>query len=347
MLLSAFINSGFDPQNLEKLLKKNLKISGWKLDVTKNSSLHIPVTTLNVRGKKTFGSPAEMKSIIQKSAFSAEVRAKGQAILDALIEAESAVHKVPLKGVHFHELNSIDTLVDIMGACACIEALKIDKVIASPVNLGSPMPATVEITRKYKIPVYSSDPSFEMTTPTGAAIISGLVQEFGDMPLMKVEKLGLGSGTKKSSSGFGVLKAFIGSLEQDINFDTDEVILLETNIDDMDPRIYPYVMEKMFTAGAKDVWFNQVMMKKGRPGIVLSALCSRDNEKTLAEILFKETTTLGIRRFAVPRYVLKRKVRSDSKIAYLSAKKTKVKAEFEVIKRRAIETGKPLGKLLY
>ena len=346
MLLSSLINSGIDPKGLENTLKKNLELSGWKLEIHRNRAVHFPVTTLNVAGNITFSSPAQMKSIIRKSSFSADIRKKGIAILDTLIDAESAVHKVPLKGVHFHELNSIDTLVDVMGACVCVDLLKADKVMASPVNLGSPMPATIEIARSRKIPVFSSDPSFEMATPTGAAIIANIADEFGEMPLMKFEKTGFGSGTKRSSKGYSILKVYLGEAGGAGVYQSDETVLLETNIDDMDPRIYPYVMEKLFEAGAKDVWFNQVLMKKGRPGIVLSALSARGEENKLVDVLFKETTTLGIRRFAVPRYILKRKVTGDKKIAYVSKRKTKIKSEFELAKRIALESEEPLSDVL-
>ena len=346
MLLSSFINLGIDPKALERSLKKNLKISGWSLDVSRNKAIHFPATTLNVKGNITFSSPAQMRSIIKKSAFSESVREKGLAILDTIIEAESAVHKVPLEGVHFHELNSIDTLVDIMGACVCVELLKAAKIIASPLNLGSPMPATIEIVRRGKIPVLSTDPSFEMTTPTGAAIISNMADKFSDMPLMKIEKTGFGSGTKRSLKGYSIMKIFVGEAAGIGAYQNDETVLLETNIDDMDPRIYPYVMEKLFAAGAKDVWFTQVLMKKGRPGIVLSALGARGDENKLVDVLFNETTTLGIRRFEVPRYVLKRKVAGDKKIAYLNKKKTKIKSEFELAKKLALESKQPLSDIL-
>ncbi|MCX5781646.1 MAG: DUF111 family protein, partial [Elusimicrobia bacterium] len=128
MILSSFINAGINPKELEQALKKSLKLDGWKLEVSLNRKVHFPVTTLNVKGNIVFSSPQEMRSIIQKSLLPDKARKKSLAILDSLIKAESRVHKVPLKGVHFHELNSIDTLVDITGSCGCLDMLQIDKV---------------------------------------------------------------------------------------------------------------------------------------------------------------------------------------------------------------------------
>lgn len=346
MILASLINAGVNPGELEESLKKNLKVNGWKLRVSNNSSIHFPVTTLTVEGKKHFSSTKEIAGIIKNSSFSNDLKVKGLSIFGTLVKAEAKVHEVPEDRVHFHEINSIDTLVDIMGAVVCLDKLKIEKVISSPVNLGSQMPATIEIVKTKKLPVFSSDSSFEMTTPTGAAIISALANEFGEMPLLKVEKYGFGSGTKKLSKGFSIMKVVVGIEEKIGEFDTDLSVLLETNIDDMDPRIYPYVMEKLFSAGAKDVWFTQVLMKKGRPGIILSALCSGENEQKLAEIIFSETTTLGIRRFSVPRYILKRKLTGDKKIAYFSDGKRKIKSEYEVIRNKALKSGQSISDLL-
>jgi len=346
MILSSFISAGVKAKALEEALKKNLKIDGWKLEVSRNRHIHFPAITVNIKGEKIFSSPEAIRSIIRKSTFSKKIKYRGLGTIDTLIMAEAKVHKVPLNGVHFHELNSIDTLVDVMGASACVEFLNIDKVISSSLNLGSAMPATLEIVKMKQLPVFSGDPSFEMTTPTGAAIISELADEFAEMPPVKIENYGFGSGTKKSKSGYSVMKVVIGETEGINYFDTDQAVLLETNIDDMDPRIYPYVMEKLFSAGAKDVWFTQVMMKKGRPGIILSALCDAPREKGLVNIIFAETTTLGIRRFVIPRYVLKRRIVGDKKIAHFSTGKHKIKSEFEVVKKKAIRYQQPLSDLL-
>ena len=346
MLLSAFISAGVKHSELENLLKRSLKLKGWNLRVERNRVFHVPVMKTEVLGDHRFRSPAEIRKIIAKSSFSPELKDRCLRILNSLVQAEAKVHRVPLTGVHFHELNSIDTLIDIAGACLCLDLANVKEVYASPVNIGSPMPAAMEILRERKVPVFSSDTSFELTTPTGAAIISEIVSRFGDMPEMKIEASGFGSGTKKSSKGFSLLKLFVGETAQESAVFGDEVILLETNIDDMDPRIYPYVTEKLFSAGAKDVWMTQVLMKKGRPGIVLSALSSPDYEKKLVDVLFRETTTLGIRRFAVPRYILKRKVRGDRKIGFLGKGKAKVKSEFEIVKREAHESGRPLSDSL-
>jgi len=260
------------------------------------------------------------------------------------------VHNIPPDKIHFHEINSIDTLIDVAGSSLAFDMLGIEEIYSSPLNLGRAAPATLEIVKAKSVPVYSSNPRVEMTTPTGAAIISSVAKAFGVMPEMKIESTGSGAGTFDFDDTPNILSLMIGTQAsrkiRDSSIPTDNVKVVETNIDDMDPRIYPYVMEKLFACGAKDVWLNQVIMKKGRPGIVLSVICSQEIENTVVNIIFKETTTLGIRSYPCSRHVLRRDTGTDRKTAYVPGSKPKVKSEFEKVKLQAQAQHKPLKNIL-
>lgn len=348
MLIASLIDAGISNKLLEKELQKRLKMTGWSLEVNTTQRHHFPAKLLSVKGDITFRSPYHMREIISDASFTPETKSLMLKILDNLIAAEAKVHNIPPSKIHFHELNSIDTLVDITGFCYCLELLGISQVHASPLNVGRPAPATIEILKKCRAQVYSDNPAVELTTPTGAAILSTISKSFGNMPELKIEKSGFGAGHKIIEKTPNILNALIGAAGAvHTMFETDEVILIETNIDDMDPRLYPHVMEKLFLSGAKDVWLTQVLMKKGRPGIILSALSSIENESELARIIFRETTTLGIRRQSVPRFLLNRETKPGKKIARLPGGETKIKSEYETTRQKAIKTSTPLIKILY
>ena len=350
MILASCISSGLSAGLLEKNLKEKLHLAGWDLEVTEIAKKHFPAVHVNVAGRIRFGSVEKMRSIIEKSALSGTVKTRSLKILETLVNAEARVHRLPADKVHFHELNSIDTLVDITGASLALDMLGIGEVYSSPLNLGKAAPATMEIVKSRNIPVYSSNPRVEMTTPTGAAIMSVAAVSFGAMPEMKVENSGSGAGSFDFDDMPNILGLSVGlrpaKAGQDLGIPTDEVKVIETNIDDMDPRMYPYVMEKLFAAGAKDVWFTQVIMKKGRPGIVLSVICSGENEKNLTDIIFKETTTLGVRSHPCSRHVLRRETGAATKTAFVPGGKPRIKSEFEKAKQQAQSQKKPLKNVL-
>jgi hypothetical protein len=348
MILASFLNAGLDAKRLENTLKKALRFKNWKLEVKSTESLyHIPLPQVNVKGEKKFASPIDMVNFIKRSGLSAKVKGLSLKILESMILAESKVHKMHKSRIHFHELNSLDTVIDITGSCLALELLKIDEVYASNINIGRPAPAALELVRKNKVPVYSNNPDVELATPTGLAVISNMVIGFGEMPQMVLENYGMGAGTQKINRNYLTVSIGQSLNKENTYYSSDEVVVLETNIDDMDPRIYPYLIEKALSLGAKDAWLTQVLMKKGRPGIVLSVICHKNNEKDIVNLLFNETTTLGIRRRESNRYILNRKLLKDKKIAYLSGKKMKVKSEYENAKLQSLRTHKPLKNIIY
>jgi hypothetical protein len=348
MFLSAFFHAGVSPRAIEKQLKDGLKIQGWKLVVTTVERRHLRGRRLVVKGDRHFSSPMAMRRLVAGGLLSDGVKEKALSILDRLIAAESRVHGVAESKVHFHELNSVDTLVDVVGSCLVLEQAKVTSVFCSPINVGRPAPAATEISRKYEIPIYSTSALRELATPTGVAIASAVVKSFGPMPLLKIEHSGYGAGAAETDASPNMLQVLIGTpmTQSGIPVRTEECVVFSTNIDDMDPRIYPCVIEKLLVAGAHDAWLTQVLMKKGRPGIVLSALCRPEDEGTVANIIFRETTTLGIRREIISRYVLERAKARGAKIAFVPGGGRRIKSEFDDARKSAAKRNIPLVRIL-
>jgi uncharacterized protein (TIGR00299 family) protein len=343
MMVASFVDSGLPAKRLETFLRRSLPVKDWKLEFPKVERGHHAARQMLVKGDMSFHSPRKMKLVFKKSSLPPKVKQRSIAVLDALVAAESAVHGMPTDKVHFHELNSIDTIIDIGGVCAALHLLKIDRLCSSAINVGRPAPATLELLKVKQLPVFSTHVQFESATPTGIAIVSTIAESFGSMPAMAVCQSGFGAGTKVIPGESNMLQLVIG--EQPgvaASYDQDTVVHLETNIDDMDPRVYPYIIEKLLFAGANDAWMSQVIMKKGRPGVVLSVLCSQKKEQEMAGILFEETTTLGIRRTKNERYMLPRIVKDGRKIAVLTGGRKRIRAEYEVAKQEALKKKKPL-----
>ncbi|MCX7903415.1 MAG: nickel pincer cofactor biosynthesis protein LarC [Caloramator sp.] len=292
-------------------------------------------------------------NIIDKSAISEGAKNIAKRIFNIIAEAEAKVHGKSIDEVHFHEVGAVDSIIDIVSVAVCIDYLKPDKIVSSYVNTGSgfvkcqhgilpvPAPATINILKD--VPIYSDERKFELTTPTGAAILKGLCTEFVEGINMKVKAVGYGCG-KKNTEKPNVLRVVLGEE------DKEEVVLIETTIDDMNPQFYGYVMDKLFEKGALDVYLTPVYMKKNRPGIVISVLVHENKEKSIVEVLFKETTTIGIRKFKIKRYELQREIkRVETELGDVNFKISKydgvivnVSPEYEDLKRIAREKGVPL-----
>jgi uncharacterized protein (TIGR00299 family) protein len=370
MCLGAIIGAGASIKELEKELKK-IPIGGFKLLSKKVKRARFKATKVDVIQKSKIKNQRakrwrEVEKIIQQSSLSRDVKQKGLKIFKRLFEAESKVHGEAFNHVHLHELGAIDCIVDIIGTVIGLNILGVQKVYSSPINLGGglmetedgtlpvPAPATAEILKK--LPVYSNDVFCELTTPTGAAIIKELSSEFGIMPVMGVEKIGLGAGSKNLKDKPNVLRLFIGnSLESTCTplwerGDDDKVTVIETNIDDMNPQVYEYVMEKLFRTGALDAYLTHILMKKGRPGIKLTVLCSEEKKEDLMEVILKETTTIGLRFYEAKRKVLQRKTKTiDTKFGKVRVKLSglgneilKVTPEYEDCKKIAKRLNMPL-----
>lgn len=372
MCLGALVDAGVPLKKIEAGLK-GLQIKGYSLTAEKVTRASIAATKVDVilksggkgheeRGKRW----KDIKDIIDSSALPGHIKQKGLKIFRFLFEAEGRVHGERYDKTHLHELGAVDCMVDIFGTLIGLDILGVDTIYASAVNLGSgrvrtehgrlpvPAPATAELLKG--VPVYSSNaPSFELTTPTGAAILKGVAEAFINIPLMCIETVGNGAGRKDVGDFPNMLRIFIGESADKVNGDClPQVILIEANIDDMNPQIYEFVMELLFEAGALDVYLTAVIMKKSRPGVVLTVLCSEDRRLDLIAIILKETTSIGVRYYEASRVVLERGIKELKteygkirvKVATIDKGKVKFGAEYEDCKKIARKYKMPLIEVM-
>ena len=305
---------------------------------------------------------SDIKRLIQKSDLKETVKELSLAIFEKIAVAEAKVHHQEVEEVHFHEVGATDSIVDIVGAAICFDALNVEKVICTPIELGSgfvwcqhgklpvPAPATAEIL--HGIPTHRGGVSGEATTPTGAAILAVIVDEFVENPLFVSEKIGYGIGFKDFEIP-NVLRVSLGTIEREFQSDvlmTQERII-ETNLDDMNPELIPFIEEELLAIGALDVFRTPIQMKKGRSGVKLSILVGNDKKDQILEYLFTQTSTFGVRSFVVDKMMMKREYEMISteygevqiKKAILNGEVVKYKPEFEDIKRISKETKIPIN----
>jgi hypothetical protein len=261
----------------------------------------------------------EIREIIFKAAIGANAKTTAIAIFEALGAAEAKIHNMDIDKVHFHEVGAVDALVDIVCTAVGAEALGVDEMVCSSLNVGGgtvkcahgtlpvPAPATVELLQGAS--VYSSGVQAELVTPTGAAIVKTLVKRFGTFPEMKIEKSGYGAGTRDFPGHANVLRLTIGEAQTKIAGKTlqETISVLEANLDDMNPQVFGYVLDRLLEEGALDVFGLPVQMKKNRPGMLLTVLCRQEDVSKLTDLIFKETTTLGVREREEKRRILARK----------------------------------------
>jgi len=367
MILGALMDAGIPLEKLKKELSR-LPVRGYALEVKKVKRAGFMATKVDVklqgsglRGRKLAKQLKDIKEIINASTLSDEIKQKGLKIFRRLFNAEAKAHGERLEMTHLHELGAVDCIVDIFGALISLDMLGIEKIYSSPINLGSgtintehgtlpiPAPATANLLKN--IPVYSSDIPFELTTPTGAVIVSTLAHGFGTMPCMSLARIGSGAGNKDFKYQPNVLRVFIGEKsEARSQRSENNITVIETNIDDMNPQVYEYVIERLFKAGALDVFLTQVIMKKGRPGIKLTALCNNDRKDDLIKIIFAETTSIGVRFHYVQREILNRTIEPvDTKFGKMKMKLSrqgdniiKITPEYEDCKKIAKKLKIPL-----
>ncbi|MFH1096233.1 MAG: nickel pincer cofactor biosynthesis protein LarC [Candidatus Desantisbacteria bacterium] len=360
MILGALLDAGVDIKWLTQELSSmeiefSLETTSVTMSGLKGLCAHVLVDTKRL-------SPTEMFSIINKSSLDEGIKTTSCQIIDRLVQAEAFAHGIHSHEVHFHELGDKDTLVDVVGSVLSLHYLGIDKIYSSPLNLGGgkvccehgilsvPAPATAELIKGF--PVYSSPGADkELTTPTGAAIITTLGTGVDCMPKMRVKKIGYGAGSHETNIP-NILRVFIGETT-DI-YEEDVVTLLSTNIDDMNPEIYDYLMEGIMKQGALDVYLTPIHGKKNRMGILLSVLTLEETVDRLISFIFSQTTTIGIRIQRMPRKKLPRQsVELNTRYGILTAKeatiedKKRVMPEYEECRRIAIEQDVPLQEVYW
>ena len=376
MVLGALLEIVGDENYLLQELKK-LNINGYKLQISKKEKNGITGTYVEVvvDGKDEYGhihhleehehhhhehrNLKDVNEIIDNSSLKEEVKDLAKRIFLRLAKAESKVHNKSLEEVHFHEVGAIDSIIDIVGTAILINKINPDKIISSIVNDGYgfiecahgtmsvPVPATSEIFAESAVKFRQIDIDTELVTPTGAAIISELAEEFINLPIMETEKIGWGAGYKELKIP-NILKVYYGKMEKQ----NEEFVVMETNIDDASGEILGYTQELLFKNGALDVFYTPIFMKKNRPAYRLTVMCKKEDIYKLQNIIFKETTTIGIRyRFEYRTKLEREMVEHNTKYGKIKAKKvinngdTYIYPEYESIKKLAEKNNIPLKEL--
>jgi hypothetical protein len=366
MLLGALLDAGVPLPDLQTQLQA-LDLPGWELTSEKVWKNGMAATYAKVRAKDTttHRSLSTILSIIEKSSLPAQVKAQASAVFKKLGEAESSVHDVPLEKIHFHEVGAIDAIIDITGACIGFASLGIERFACSPLNVGGgtanmahgvlPVPAPATARLLIGKPSYSNGVQKELVTPTGAAIVATLCETFGPQPPMSVAAIGYGAGTADLEGQPNVLRLMVGESAEKSASSTDETIhVLEANLDDMNPQIYGYFLEKALAAGALDVFATAVQMKKNRPGMLVTVLCKSQDADKLTKLLFEETTTLGVRSHTASRRILPRESVSVStqfgdvrvKVARVNGRIQHAAPEFDDCRKLAEEKNVPLHRVI-
>ncbi len=367
MVLGAQVDAGCRLEHLEAELRR-LPLGGWKISAEKVARGGLVATRAKVETAEHHHhrSLGTILSLIDQAGLPPRVADRASKIFRRLGEAEARIHNVPIEKVHFHEVGAVDAIVDIVGACIGFELLGVEEFSCSSLNVGGgrvqtehgmlpvPAPATAELLRG--APTYSTGIERELVTPTGAAIASTLASRFGAQPLMKVAAVGCGAGMAELTEQPNVLRLLVGeSAARGAGEPAeDTVVVLETNLDDMNPQIYGYFVERALEAGALDVFATPVQMKKNRPGQLVTVLCEPSAANGLTDLIFRETTTLGVRSYTACRRTLQRESvpietslgRIRLKVSRLDGRVLNAAAEYEDCRKIAAERGVPLKQVL-
>ena len=371
MILGALVALGVDENALIEQIKL-LDIADFSIVfTTKNksgiSAIHAEV---KVPTEKAHRHLHTIEKIINDTQLKDSVKKRAVKIFTNLARAEAKIHGIDVNKVHFHEVGAMDAIVDVVGACIGFEMLGIESFACSKIHVGSgftqiahgkypiPPPAVAELLTN--VPIYSTEIEGELITPTGAAIISTVCREFGRIPEMTVEKSAYGAGTREYKDFPNALRLIMGETENQLRItnyelqtETGNLILLETNIDDLSPQIFGYVMERSFELGALDCWFTPIQMKKNRPATMVSILCEIEKREVLTELLYKETSTLGVRISQIERNYLPRETAKietvfgsvDVKTAKYNGAIVNAKPEYDQLREIALKSNKSLREV--
>lgn len=361
MNLGALVDLGVPSEHLEKQLGL-LGIEGFSLEVEPALRKGISGTKVNVRvdhpENEKHRHLRHIEELILKSELSQTIKTRSLDIFMKVAEAEARVHDIDIQQVHFHEVGALDSIADIVGAAICQEYLEVDEILSSPIQLGGgmvkcahglmpvPAPATAEIVAG--LPVKSGLVDYEATTPTGAAILAATVDSFTERFEMKITKTGYGIGQRDGEIP-NVLRVYLAEVSAggDSDVSTEEALMLECNLDDMNPERYTHLMDLLFAAGAADVFIIPMVMKKSRPGHLLSVLCRPDTAEDMKDILFRESSSIGLREHSLKKSMLRREMlrvktrygEVDVKRSFWKGRVVNEKAEFEQCRKLALEHG--------
>jgi pyridinium-3,5-bisthiocarboxylic acid mononucleotide nickel chelatase len=339
MLLGALLDAGLPLEDLKRALG-SLAVAGYDISTTRVLRAGVSATRFNVhehgqddhahrhaddhhhdqqdRGSHhhPHRSLPEIFSLIDRSALSAAGRDRAKALFQRLAAAEAAIHQMPVEQVHLHEVGALDSIIDIVGAVYALEWVGAEQVVCSPLNVGGgtvrsahglfPVPAPATVRLLGDAPSYSGSVQKELVTPTGALLATSYAASFGPVPAMSVEQVGYGAGARDNPDAPNVLRVLIGrAAEQSA---AERVVVIECEIDDMNPQIFGVVMERLYAAGALEVFYVPVQMKKNRPGTLLTVVAPPVRRSAMADVIFHETTTIGLRHYEVERECLRREV---------------------------------------
>ena len=384
MILGALIALGVDEEKLVEQLRL-LDVAEFEIEISTRDKSGISATHAEVKipNEKAHRHLHHIEKIINDSRLADSVKKRAVKIFRKLAEAEAKVHGIETEKVHFHEVGALDAIVDVVGACVGFEMLGIEKFYCSKIHVGSgfvnmahgkfpvPPPAVAELLKN--VPIYSTEIVGELITPTGAAIIATVCEEFGQIPEMTIEKTAYGAGTRNYENFPNVLRLMLGetrdqlritnyelriedeenSIGEGLRTKNKELIVIETNIDDLSPQVLGFVMERAFEIGALDCWFTPIYMKKNRPATMVSILCGEDKKENLIALLYTETSTLGVRVSTVERNCLEREIQKvetefgeiDVKIAKYKGEIVNAKPEYDQIREVAVKLEIPMREI--
>jgi uncharacterized protein (TIGR00299 family) protein len=364
MILGALVHLGVPRDSIEESIR-NLPLDGFHLEIStaERMSIHgrqvqVVVQKQDNRARNYNG----IRSLVEESPLSEGVKHLSLKTFGRLADVEAAIHNCPKENVHFHELGGVDAIVDIVGAAVGVEWLGIGKIIASEIPVGTgfvtcghgrlPVPAPATVALLEGVPVYGTGVSHELVTPTGAAIITSLAENFGPMPRMRIGQVGYGVGERELKDIPNLLRIVLG--EPESAYEEDCVTVVETNIDDMNPEIFGFVMDRLFEDGALDVIWIPIFMKKNRPATMIQVLCKENDREKVVQRMLSETTATGVRHYRADRTKLTQKLKETTtslgkvrvKEVLGPAGTVSVVPEYEDCKRVALEKNIPL-KMVY
>ncbi len=308
MLLGALLDAGMELEKLQDMISSLGLAQECSIKINRVLKSRISATQIIIepsQKQQTLRRLSDIKKIIHDSSLPDELKSRSIDVFQRLAEVEASIHECPVEEVHFHEVGGVDSIVDIVGVLMGLRILGIEKVFASALPLGSgfvvtehgnlplPAPATMELLKG--VPVYDSGIQTEMVTPTGAALLTEVVEKFGGLPAMKILGVGYGAGSRDLTGRPNVVRIIIGERHDEKNMDSDVIGIIETNIDDSSPEFLGYLMERLLEEGALDVAFFPAQMKKNRPGVQVQIIGLPHELRKLCQIAFEETTTLGVR----------------------------------------------------
>jgi hypothetical protein len=366
MLLGALVDAGVPLRDLVRGLKA-VPVEGYALRARSVRRNDIGATKVDVVVRRGFHAPLSLNRILRilkSSRLPASVVEQSREVFNRLARAEGMAHRRRPSDVHFHEVGVVDSLVDVVGTVLGCHLLGAERISASAVNVGAglitsahgslPVPGPAVAALAKGLPVYAAGPVRELSTPTGVALLGTLAMQFGPLPVMRIRTVGYGAGEADPPMWPNVLRLFVGDMETDVPGETDAIVQIETNLDDLNPQAYETVVDRLFSAGALDVTLAPVIMKAGRPGIVLTALAAREQAEAVSAVVLRETTTLGVRWQEVARRVLPRRfetVRTTDglvrvKLADAGDGRLKAAPEYRDCRRIADRTGRPVHEIM-